>query len=428
MSLRPYGSVAVFILAGGRGERLDLLTSLRAKPAVPFGGNSRIIDFVLSNCFHSGLSDVSILTQYLPRSLEDHVAFGRAWDLDRVTEGLSYLHPFRGHNRSNWYGGTANALYENLTVLEESRADHFLILGGDHIYRMDYRELVARHEASMAQVTVAVRRVPMAQAPQFGIFEQDASGAALAFTEKPAEPKSDLASMGLYVVRREFLLDELRRRGPDEPALDFGKDLVPDWVERHALSLFPYDGYWLDVGTLDSFFAAHMDLLGEKAEFRLDEPDWPIITRTPPRAPMHLDGVPRLKDSLISEGCKIHGEVERSILGPGVVVEAGAKLCDSIIMEDTHILAGSVVQRAIIDKRTVIGKNNRIGGEPGGLPNVERPDVLSSGLTLIAKECTVPDGFRIGRNVRWGLGPDDDPMSQFPDRSVPDGATVIGRS
>ena len=425
MTLRPYGSVAVFILAGGRGERLDLLTRMRAKPAVPFGGNSRIIDFVLSNCFHSGLADVSILTQYLPRSLEDHVAFGRAWDLDRVTAGLTYLHPFRGLNHSNWYGGTANALYENLTYLEESRADHFLILGGDHIYRMDYRELVARHEASMAQVTVAVRPVPIEQAPQFGIFEQDDSGAAVAFTEKPAVPRSNLASMGLYVIRREFMLEELRRRGADEPALDFGKHLIPDWVGRGIVSLYPYDGYWLDVGTLDSFFAAHMDLLGERAVFQLDDGAWPIITRTPPRAPMHLAETALLGDSLISEGCRIRGKVERSILGPGVTVEAGAELYEAIVMEDSFIAAGSVVRRAIVDKRARVGAGSWVGGEAGGTANAERPDILSSGLSLLAKDSVVPDGFRIGRNVRWGVSDARDLAARFPGGDVPDGSTVL---
>lgn len=425
MSLKPYGSVAVMILAGGRGDRLDLLTQLRAKPAVPFGGNFRIIDFVLSNCFHAGISEVSILTQYLPRSLEDHVSFGRAWDLDRLSGGLNYLHPFRGLDRSNWYGGTANALYENLSILEESEADHFLILSGDHIYRMDYRELVARHESAMTQVTVAVRPVPWDQARQFGIFEADASGGVRAFVEKPVEPKSNLASMGIYVIRREFLLETLRARGGREPALDFGRDLVPAWVEEGQLAIYPFDGYWLDVGTLDTYFQAHRDLLGAEPVFSLDSPEWPILTRTPPRAPMVISEGAALADSLISDGCSIRGSVSGSVLGPGVVVEEGAVLRDCVVMEDVHIGRDSSAERCIIDKRVRVGERCRLGGEAGGTSNVDRPDVLSSGISILAKDSLVPDGWSIGRNVRWSLLEGDRRLSDRDGTQVPDGASLL---
>ncbi len=425
MNLKPYGKVAVMILAGGRGDRLDLLTQLRAKPAVPFGGNFRIIDFVLSNCFHAGFSEVSILTQYLPRSLEDHVSFGRAWDLDRLDNGLQYLHPFRGMLRSNWYGGTANALYENLSILEESTADHFLILSGDHIYRMDYGELVARHEAAMTQVTVAVRPVAWEQAHHFGIFEADETGKARAFIEKPAEPKSNLASMGIYVIRREFMLDFLRERGPAEPNLDFGKDLVPGWVEENQLALHPFDGYWLDVGTLDSYFQAHLDLLSAEPTFRLDDPEWPILTRTPPRAPLQMGKGAQISDSLLSDGCSIRGQVSGSVLGPGVVVAAGAEVRDCIIMEDVHIGAGSRVERCILDKRVRIGDGCRAGGAGIGEINAERPEVLSAGISLMAKDAFLPDGWTLGRNVRWSPGEGNEAQSRYPDHQVPDGASLL---
>jgi glucose-1-phosphate adenylyltransferase len=425
-TIRPYGSAAVLVLAGGRGERLDLLTTLRAKPAVPFGGNFRIIDFVLSNCFHSGMSEVSILTQYLPRSLEDHVGFGRAWDLDRMTGGLQYLHPFRGLERSNWYGGTANALYENLHILEESRADHFLILSGDHIYRMDYRELVAQHEASLSQVTVAVRPVDWSQAHHFGLFEADASGRVTAFVEKPPEPRSNLASMGIYVIRRQFLLDALKRRGPQEPALDFGRDLVPDWVAAGEVALFPFEGYWLDVGTLDSYVQAHRDLLGASPPFPLDDPAWPVLTRTPPRAPMQLGDGARIADSLVSEGCRIHGQVESSILGPGVQVAAGAVVRDAIVMEDTVLEQGCRVEHCILDKRVRLGAGSRVGATGAGDPNRERPAVLRSGLSLLGKDSVVPPGWSLGRNVRWSLsGEQAPPEERFPDHTVPDGESCL---
>ncbi len=424
--MRPYGRVAVLILAGGRGERLDLLTTLRAKPAVPFGGNFRIIDFVLSNCFHSGLTEVSILTQYLPRSLEDHVRFGRDWDLDRISGGLQYLHPHRGIERSNWYGGTANALYENLSVLEESRADHFLILSGDHIYRMDYRELVAQHEASLTQATVAVRPVEMAQAHHFGIFETDGAERVIGFAEKPAAPRSNLASMGVYVIRRHFLLDTLRRRGASEPALDFGRDLVPSWVAAGDLALYSFPGYWLDVGTLESYVQAHRDLLGAEPIFQLADPDWPVITHTPPRAPMQIGHGAGPLDALISEGCRIEGRVERSVLGPGVHVAAGALVRDAIIMEDCRIGRDCRVERCVVDKRAELGEGSRIGGEGAGNCNEERPEVLRTGFSLLAKDSRVPPGWVLGRNVRWALtGAEEQALARFPDRQVPDGASCL---
>jgi len=419
---RHQGGTAVMILAGGRGERLDLLTQLRAKPAVPFGGNFRIIDFVLSNCFHAGLSEVSILTQYLPRSLEDHVSFGRAWDLDRLDVGLQYLHPFRGLERSNWYGGTANALYENLRILEESQAENFLILGGDHIYRMDYLDLLERHRESGAQATVAVRPVEWEQAHHFGIFEADEQGNAVAFVEKPAEPKSNLASMGIYVVRREYLLDLLRRRGPDEPNLDFGKHLVPGWLAEQQLALYSFDGYWLDVGTLDSYFQAHRDLLGGNPEFRIDDPDWPILTRTPPRAPMKMGGGARIENSLISDGCRVQGIVRGSVLGPGVVVEAGAEVNDAIIMENVHIGKDSRVERCILDKRALVGEGCRAAGLSA---HADRPDALSTGITLVGKDARLPARWTVGRNIRWGVRRKEADLSGFDAKTVPDGASLL---
>jgi len=425
MNLRPYGSTSVLILAGGRGERLDLLTRLRAKPAVPFGGGFRIIDFVLSNCFHAGLGEVYIITQYLPRSLEDHVGFGRAWDLDRLSAGLNYLHPFRGLERSNWYGGTANALYENLAYLEESTADHFLILGGDHIYRMDYRDLLARHEQSMAQVTVGVRPVPLDQAHHFGIFEPDERGQARSFEEKPEAPRSNLASMGIYAVRRQFLLEALRERGPEEPTLDFGRDLVPQWVSQGVLGLYHFDGYWLDVGTLDSYFRAHRDLLGDEPVFPLDAEEWPILSRTPPWAPLHLADTARVGDSLVCEGCRVRGSVTGSVLGPGVLVEEGAEVVDAIVMENAVVGAGSRVERSILDKRAVVGAGCRVGGAGAGEPNAERPQHLNSGLTLLGKDSRVPAGMVLGRNVRWSVTREEDLAGRFADGVVPDGSSIL---
>ena len=425
MNLKPYGPVTVLILAGGRGERLDLLTTKRAKPAVPFGGNFRVIDFVLSNCFRAGLSDISILTQYLPRSLEDHMSLGRAWDLDRLSAGLTYLHPFRGHEKSNWYGGTANALYENMAILEEARGDHFLILSGDHIYKMDYNDLVARHEASMQQVTVAVRPVPMEQTHHFGIFERDESGSVTDFVEKPEAARSNLASMGIYVVRKQFMLEELRRRGADEPHLDFGKDLVPDWVERGKLGLYSFDDYWLDVGTLESYFVAHQDLLSETPVFDLADDDWRILTNTRPRCPMHLGARADVSDSLISDGCRIAGKVFRSVIGPGVVVEEGVEIRDSIVMEETRIGRGSRVERCIVDKRVQVGENCRLGASGRGEINADVPKALFSGLTLLAKESVVPDGFTLGRNVRWALGGETDPARLPDSRRIPDGSSLL---
>jgi glucose-1-phosphate adenylyltransferase len=390
--------VLAVILAGGEGERLSILSSLRAKPAVPFGGKYRIIDFALSNCVNSSIDDVVVLTQYNPRSLNDHIGLGRPWDLDRNSGGIRILQPYIARGRAQeWYRGTADAVLHNLNTITEWAGDVVLVLAGDHIYKMDYEPFVRAHRRRRAEVTVAVRTVPLRDASRFGILALGEDDAVIDWQEKPEHPRSDLASMGIYVFSKRALA-----RWLDEKRTDFGRDVIPAMLAGGARVFgYRFEGYWQDVGTVESYWQANMDLLEERPVLDLDDREWVIHTRSEERAPARIGPTAAVHRSLISHGCEIAGTVERSVLAPGVRVGIGAVVRDSIVFLDTDIRAGAVVERSIIDKNVTIYPNAMVGYGPlDDVPNRQEPNRLNTGITLVGKRAVVPRGVRIGRNVR----------------------------
>ena len=394
-----------FILAGGVGSRLCLLSERRAKPAVPFGGKYRIIDFTLSNCVNSGIYDVGVLTQYRPTSLNQHIGIGRPWDLDRTRGGIQLLQPAPGLTASDWYRGTADAIYQNILHLKRRRTEEVLILSGDHIYRMDYNVLYAFHRRNRSNLTVAVTEVPESDVSQFGILETDANGHITAFREKPRGPVgSRLASMGVYLFDRQSLIRWLVEdaANPDS-SHDFGKDLLPKLIARgESVYAYRFAGYWQDVGTLDSYYRTNLEFLQAKPPLDLDDPDWVLHTQTADRPPVRVESGARVAGSLLANGCMVQGEVRNSLVFPGVVVERGAVVRDSIVMHDTVVGAGAVLDRAIVDKEVRVGRGAVVGHGDDLSPNRACPEHLSSGLVVVGKRARLPEGLHVGRNARIG--------------------------
>jgi len=407
------------ILAGGEGERLSILSSMRAKPAVPFGGKYRIIDFTLSNCVNSDIDNVVVLTQYNPRSLNDHIGMGRPWDLDRNTGGVRMLQPYIARGRvAEWYRGTADAVLQNLNVIEQAPGDAVLVLAGDHIYKMDYQPFVAAHRRHHADVTIAVRRVPLADATRMGILAMDDAGRIVEWTEKPRQPKSDLASMGVYVFSKRAL-----RQWLSDDRADFGHNVIPAMIEAGARVFgYRFDGYWQDVGTVQSYWEANLALLSDAPELDLYDREWVIHTRSEERAPAKIGATAQVHRSLISHGCVINGSVVNSILSPGVVVDVGASVRDSIILFDSVIRPGAVVDRAILDKEVAVGPGAIVGeGTDYDTPNRREPGRLNTGITVVGKRAVIPRGVRIGRNVLIG---ESVRATDFVSRIVRSGSTI----
>lgn len=407
------------ILAGGEGERLSILSSVRAKPAVPFGGKYRIIDFSLSNCVNSDIDSVLVLTQYNPRSLNDHIGQGRPWDLDRSRGGVKLLQPYIRRGRvAEWYRGTADAVLQNIEVVEHADADTIVVLAGDHIYKMDYQPFVAAHRRRRADVTIAVRRVPLADATRMGILGMDESDRIVEFQEKPKQPKSDLASMGVYVFTKKALRAWLR-----EDRTDFGADVIPAMIEGGARVFgYRFAGYWQDVGTIQSYWEANLALLEDDPELDLYDKGWLIHTRSEERAPAKIGSTAQIHRSLVSHGCVVDGTVVNSVLSPGVRVEVGAVVRDSIVMFDSVIRTGAVIDHAILDKEVVVGPGAIVGHGPlGDPPNRREPGRLNTGITVVGKQATIPRGARIGRNVRIGSGVR---IADFARRAVASGDSV----
>jgi glucose-1-phosphate adenylyltransferase len=386
------------ILAGGEGERLSILSAVRAKPAVPFAGKYRIIDFTLSNCVNSDIDNVVVLTQYNPRSLNDHIGLGRPWDLDRNTGGVKLLQPYIARGRvAEWYRGTADAVLQNFNVIEHDSSDTILVLAGDHIYKMDYQPFITAHRRRRADVTIAVRHVPLSEATRMGILALDEGDRVVEWQEKPKQPKSDLASMGVYVFSKRAL-----RRWLDESLTDFGRDVIPAMLEGGARVFgYRFGGYWRDVGTVQSYWEANMALLEDDPELDLYDKDWVIHTRSEERAPAKVGPTAQVHRSLISHGCLIEGTVVNSVLSPGVRVEVGAVVRDSIVMFDSVVRSGAVVDRSILDKEVVVGSGSVVGGGPDlDTPNRHEPNRLYTGITVVGKRTVIPRGVRIGRNVK----------------------------
>jgi len=387
------------ILAGGEGSRLGVLTEKRAKPAVPFAGKYRIIDFTLSNCVNSGISDVMILTQYRPHSLNEHIASGRAWDLDRTfSGGVQIYQPFRGRSVTDWYKGTADAISQNLSFVERGSPDIVLVLSGDHIYKMNYGWLIAFHLDKQADCTIATLNVTRDEATRMGILATDENQRVTEFVEKPSDPPGTLASMGIYVFGRpmlsQVLTEDSRRR---DSSHDFGKDIIPRML-ANGLRVFayPFQGYWVDVGTTEAYWETQMALLKTPSPIDLNDRAWIVHTRSEERPPVAIHDGAIVRDSMITDGCVISSgaRVDRSILSPGVFVGPGAWIRESIILTDTWIDAGARVERAIVDKSVRIGRKARIGKATRGEKSTD-----GAGITTIGKNAEIPDGATVRRGT-----------------------------
>lgn len=385
------------ILAGGGSESLSVLTETRAEPALPFGGKYRLIDFPLSNCVNSDIYNVAVLTQYRPRSLNAHIGTGKAWDLDLATGGVHLLQPYRGGPFGDWQRGTADAVRRNLEFLQGQAEDHVLILAGDHIYLMDYRPMLRQHVESGADLTMAVRRVSPHETHRFGIVSMGPENRVVGFREKPRRSRENLASMGIYVFRKDVLVDVLSRHAE---AIDFAKHVMPAMLAEE-MNIFAYHffGYWEDVGTVQSFWEANMSLLAEDPALDLYDGQWVVHTRSEERAPVYVGPNAQVDGNLISNGCRVEGIVQRSVLAPGVYVADGAVVKDSVVFADSRIEAGAVVDRCIVDKQAVIGAEAQVGAGDDNTPNRALPERLNTGITLIGRNSHVPDKMVLGRNV-----------------------------
>jgi glucose-1-phosphate adenylyltransferase len=422
--MRP---VVAVILAGGQGERLSVLSRERAKPAVPFGGKYRIIDFALSNCSNSGIYDVAVLTQYRPHSLNDHIGIGRPWDLDRTYRGVRLLQPFLGRRDSDWYRGTADAVHQNVGFIETPRDELMLILSGDHIYRMDYREMIEFHEQKRADATVAVFEVPIEHANRFGTLITDDRDRVVAFEEKPVRPRSNLISMGIYVFDKETLKERLAEdAGRKSSKHDFGHDIVPAMVNSDRVYAYRFRDYWQDVGTIESYWEANMGLLEDPPEFDLYDPSWVIHTRSEERPPARVTGDAHVSRSLLSHGCVIQGTVEHSVLSPGVIVSPGAVVRDSIILTDSVIGPNAVIDRSILDKEVRVDRGAVVGFGEAEVPNRLEPQRLNTGITLVGKRAHIPAGVRIGRNCMIDANAQPSDFGGAP--HVASGASIIAHA
>lgn len=378
------------LLAGGQGSRLYALTSEIAKPAVPYGGKYRIIDFPLSNCVNSGIDTVGVLTQYQPLELSDYIGSGNAWDLDRMHGGVHILPPYQKATGSNWYLGTANAIYQNINFINRYNPEYVLVLSGDHIYKMDYGKLLAAHKKNDAACTISVLEVPIDEASRFGIMNINEDGSVYEFEEKPKQPKSNLASMGIYVFTREKLLEYLERDAQnDASGNDFGGDIIPTMLEsKERVYTYKFDGYWKDVGTIESLWEANMDLIDPNVPFDLWEDDMRVLGQNPVKPPHYIAETAQIQNSVVAEGCNVGGYVDFSVLFEGVTIESDAIVRDSIIMPGSVIKQGAVVQYAIIAENVVVEPGASIGERPENVDDKEH-----WGIAVVAS------GANVGRNA-----------------------------
>lgn len=415
--------VLAMILAGGTGDRLSILSSERAKPAVPFAGGYRIIDFTLSNCINSGISQVAVLTQYRPRSLNEHLGIGAPWDLDRRGAGLYILAPERGRKASDWYKGTADAVYQNLAFVREKKADLVLVLAGDHVYKMDYRPFLEFHQAKGAEVTVGAVEVSLEEACRFGILSVDEEGRVMAFEEKPVLPKDNLGSMGIYVFNASTLKESLEQDAQRHTSHDFGRDIVPSLIGRAAVYAFPFQGYWRDVGTVEAYWQANLELLDKHPPLDLCSDYLVVHTRLQERPPLKVGPRAKIEDSLICSGARVEGEVRRSILSPGVVVAEGARVVESIVFNDACVGQGATVHRSILDKEVSVGAGSRVGYGDDLTPNQDEPDHLNTGITIVGKRARIASGTQVGRNCKICPGVTEEDFAAL-GPILPSGSTV----
>lgn len=386
------------LLAGGQGSRLGVLTSKVAKPAVAFGGKYRIIDFPLSNCINSGIDTVGVLTQYQPLRLNAHIGIGIPWDLDRNIGGVTVLPPYEKSGNSEWYTGTANAIYQNLDYIDSYNPDYVLILSGDHIYKMDYEVMLDYHKANQADVTIATMPVPYEEASRFGIVLTDEDNKITEFEEKPEHPRGNLASMGIYIFNWRILKEALITMS-EQSNCDFGKHIIPYCYDKgDRMFAYEYNGYWKDVGTLSSYWEANMELINIIPVFNLYEEFWRIYTKSDTLPPQYISEYAKIERSIVSEGTDIYGEVYNSVIGAGVTIEEGAVVRDSIIMQNTVIGKGTKVNKSIIAENVRIGHNVELGiGDDS--PSKLEPKIYNSGLVTIGENTVVPNNVKIGKNT-----------------------------
>ncbi|MBQ9608562.1 MAG: glucose-1-phosphate adenylyltransferase [Lachnospiraceae bacterium] len=409
------------LLAGGQGSRLGVLTSKLAKPAVAFGGKYKIIDFPLSNCINSGIDTVGVLTQYRPLRLNQHIGIGMPWDLDRNIGGITVLPPYEKSTNSQWYTGTANAIYQNIEYIDYYNPDYVLILSGDHIYKMDYEVMLDYHKTSKADITLATYQVPMEEASRFGVVITDESGCIQEFEEKPENPRSNKASMGIYIFNWKLLKEALTVM-KDQPECDFGKHIIPYCHEKGSkICAYDYKGYWKDVGTLGSYWEANMELVDIIPEFNLYEEFWRIYTKSDILPPQYLAPGSSVIKSIVGEGTEVYGEIESSVIGSGVSIGKGAIVKNSIIMNGAVIGDGAVIDKAIIAEGATIGANAELGvGEE--VPNEFAPHIYSFGLVTIGENSVIPANVRIGKNVAiFG----ETTVDEYPDGLLKSGSSII---
>ena len=409
------------LLAGGQGSRLGVLTSHLAKPAVSFGGKYKIIDFPLSNCINSGIDTVGVLTQYQPLRLNQHIGIGIPWDLDRNVGGVSILPPYEKKENTDWYTGTANAIYQNMEYMEYYHPDYVIILGGDHIYKMDYELMLEFHKKNNAQVTLATYEVPWEDASRFGLVITDENNQILEFEEKPENPRSNKASMGIYIFIWDVLKESLEAL-KDQPGCDFGMHVIPYCHEKgDKIMAYNYQGYWKDVGTLSAYWEANMELIDIIPEFNLYEEFWRIYTKTDVIQPQYFADTSKVSGCIVGEGTEVDGEIYNSVIGVGVTIEKGAVVSDSIIMNGAHIKAGAKISKSIIADNSVIGENTELGVFEEA-PNKLNPKVYSGGLVTVGEGSVIPDNVKIGKNVAIAghTSPED-----YPDGVLQSGESII---
>lgn len=386
------------LLAGGQGSRLGVLTSKLAKPAVSFGGKYKIIDFPLSNCINSGIDTVGVLTQYQPLRLNQHIGIGIPWDLDRNVGGVTVLPPYEKSENTDWYTGTANAIYQNMEFMEYYHPDYVIILGGDHIYKMDYDLMLQFHKKNDAKITLATYEVPWEDASRFGLVITDENGQVIDFEEKPAEPRSNKASMGIYIFDWDVLKESLETL-KDQPGCDFGMHVIPYCHKRgDKIMAYNYQGYWKDVGTLAAYWQANMELIDIIPEFNLYEEFWRIYTKNDVLPPQYFGVNSRVSGCILGEGTEVEGEIYSSVIGSNVVIEEGAVVVSSIIMSGTVIRAGARVEKAIIAEDSEIGENAQLGVFEEE-PNKIKPNAYSGGLVTVGEGSVIPANVKIGKNV-----------------------------
>lgn len=394
--------MVAMLLAGGQGSRLYALTQNVAKPAVPFGGKYRIIDFPLSNCINSGIDTVGVLTQYQPLELNDYIGNGQPWNLDRNYGGVHILPPYQKSKGSDWYTGTANAICQNIPFIQRYDPEYVLILSGDHIYKMDYSKMLEYHKEKGADCTIAVIDVPMEEASRFGIMNCNPDGSIYEFEEKPKAPKSTLASMGIYIFNWKKLKKYLEEDDADETsAKDFGKNIIPNMLNnKEVMFAYTFDGYWKDVGTIDSLWEANMDLINPKVPLDLHDKSWKIYSRNPVMPPHYVSSKAFVQNSLITEGCEVEGEIDFSVLFAGVKVEEGAVVRDSIVMPNAVIKKGAVVEYAIIAENTVIGENAKVGVRPENIENLDDWGVAVVGADrTVSANAVIPAKAMIDKDI-----------------------------